>query len=854
MAKSYSTVNGTLKIPGAYSSYSVASQPSGLSTTGVLMLVGEADAGDDFSAETDLEANAFGPDQVSDVVTKYRSGPLVDAFRAAASAANDPEITSSFNRCIMVKTNIGAKASANLPKIGGGTYAVLADKSSGKPGNMISYRTTSAQAETVPTTAATTLAWIPNADTVAYGIRVNGGASVGSTLVANRTPAQFVSDVNGLAGVDATGGANRGILTVAGTLTLDVNPGALPHANNVLITRSVAWAAAPSVGDTLIIPTGSIIAGLNNANVGAYLVLTVGAATVIARKLSDAGAAGPVAGVVTAPTEDKTAPADADLLDTPQTIGAVTDVSCHAPVVINHTAAAVIDGVGKSMEIAELTTGNDLLSRCLFSVSASAPLAYSKVSTLASPQLITSGAEYRVSLAAARTSDRISESWTAGGEVVMSLGYIGATCSLVITDTALTTTCSTPADDLSLTLSDFANVQELADYINSLSPYVATATTVALGTLPVSVLDNVTTTAASAHGVGVARIKDDGYRFYHAVVDNSQLVQVGDPAAQAGAGLPDVMAASLYLSGASKGSTADSDVVAALAALELCQGNFVVPLFSRDATSDKADSLTESGSSYTIAGVHAAVKSHVLAMSTLKRRKNRQAFLSVCDTFSNAKDTASNIASWRCCMPFQDVKEPNSAGTVTQFLPWMAAVKAAGMQAAGFYRNIEFKGINISGALQRAGDFDSRNDSQLEDALSAGLMPIKKAAGGGWTWASDQTTYGRDDNFVFNSVQAVYAADVIALTTAQRMETAFAGKSPADISAATGLSFLEVIMADMFRLKLIAASDDALKGWKNGRVQILGNVMKVSLEIKLATALDFITIDFLVAPVVQTAG
>ena len=86
------------------------------------------------------------------------------------------------------------------------------------------------------------------------------------------------------------------------------------------------------------------------------------------------------------------------------------------------------------------------------------------------------------------------------------------------------------------------------------------------------------------------------------------------------------------------------------------------------------------------------------------------------------------------------------------------------------------------------------------------------------------------------------------------METAFAGKSQADISAAAGLSFLEVIMADMFRLKLIAASDDALKGWKNGKVQILGNVMRVSAEIKLATALDFILIDFLVAPVVQTAG
>jgi hypothetical protein len=790
---------------------------------------------------------------MADVITKYQSGPIVDAFRAAATAANDPEITNSFSRAIMVKTNVGTKASANLPKIGGGTYVVLADKSSGKSGNMISYRTTSAQAEVVPTTSGTTLAWIPNSDTVAYSIRVNGGASVGSTLAANRTPTQFVSDVNGLAGVDASGGVNRNVLTVSSTLTLDVNPGALPHAKNVLITRGVAWAAAPVVGDTLVIPSGSILAGFGSANVGAYLVLTVGSATIIARKMSDAGGAG-VAGVVTTPTEDKTAPADADLMDTPQTIGAVTDIICYSPVVIAATAAAVIPGVGKTLELAELTTGNDLLTRCLFSVSASAPLAYDKVSTAASPQRITSGAEYKVSLATARTSDRVSESWTAGGEVVMSLGYTGATCTLAITSTLLTTTCSNAADDLSLTLTDYANVQELADYINSLTPYSCSATTVALGTLPTSVLDRVSTTAASDHGTEVVRIKDDAYKFHKVVTEGSLLVQVGDPSLRAGSGLPDVMAASLYLSGAAKGSTTDAIVTSALAALELCQGNFVVPCFSRNATADYADALTESGSTYTIAGIHAAVKSHVLAMSTLKRRKNRFAFLSIADTFSNSKDTASNIASYRCAMIFQDFKQADSSGSVVQVLPYMGAALAAGMQAGGFYRNIEFKGINTSGVLHRDGSFDPRNDSNLEDALLAGLMPAKKAAGGGWTWASDQTTYGRDDNFVFNSIQAVYAADIVSLTTAQRMETAFAGKSPADISAAAGLSFLEVIMSDMFRLKLIAASDDALKGWKNGKVQIIGNVMKVSCEIKLATALDFIVIDFLVAPVVQTAG
>jgi hypothetical protein len=204
-------------------------------------------------------------------------------------------------------------------------------------------------------------------------------------------------------------------------------------------------------------------------------------------------------------------------------------------------------------------------------------------------------------------------------------------------------------------------------------------------------------------------------------------------------------------------------------------------------------------------------------------------------------------------MAFQDFKQTGGDGSITQFLPWMGATLAASMQAAAFYKNIELKGINTNGVLSRAGDFNAKKDSDMEDALLSGLLPAKPAVGGGFTWASDQTTYGRDNNFVFNSIQAVYAADTVSLTTAQRMETAFAGKAIADVSAAVALSFLEGIMADMLRLKLIAPSDDAPKGFRNAKVQIRGNAMLVSVEIKLDSAIDFISIEFLVSPVQQTA-
>ena len=75
----------------------------------------------------------------------------------------------------------------------------------------------------------------------------------------------------------------------------------------------------------------------------------------------------------------------------------------------------------------------------------------------------------------------------------------------------------------------------------------------------------------------------------------------------------------------------------------------------------------------------------------------------------------------------------NSAGSLVQFQPWMGAVLAAGMQAAGFYRAIVNKGINTSGVLMRDASFSDKDDSQVEDALLAGLLPARKSLTGGFT-------------------------------------------------------------------------------------------------------------------------
>lgn len=839
MAKQYSTTNGVLRIPGAYTAYTVQTSPGGLATTGVLMLVGEAKGGAHWSLEEDLEvSSSFGPDQLAEVTAKFQGGPLVDAFRGAVNASNDPDIVGSFNRAILVKTNTGTKATAALQVLGGGSYVTVYDRNYGVNGNQTQFAVAQSQAEVAPSTGSFT--YIPAVGTVNIDIRASGSAINTVNVVANRAPNLFVTDVNGSSNADATGGANRNMLTVSGTLAVAIVSG-----NTITLTRSVAWAVTPSIGDTLIIPSTAPAGlrdptgGASDENVGAYVITSATSTVITATKLSDAGRSGAVAGTITPPAATVA----------PVTVAAVTDAAAYAPVTITYpTGAPIANGFGKSLEIGESASpGSDLLERTAYVLGTVTPVSW--VSKSAAPAMLVSSAETEMTITASRSFDNASESFTEGGEIALRIGYTGGAATVSITDTLLTTSTG-----LSLPLANYTTIQALADYISTQAGYTASVGTAALGFLPPQALDRVSSLGVSSNfgTIQPARIKIDAYRMFNAVNEGSRLIQFNDPAERADVGLPTVTSAT-FLSGGTQGGTSNADVSAAIAALELVDGNFLIPLFSRDASDDIVDGDTDASSTYTIASINAAAKAHVLAMSTFKRRKNRQAISSIQSTFAAQQTASANTASFRVGMTFQNVKDLNADSEIITFQPWMAAIKAASMQAAGFYRSITNKKVQVSGVTQAAGDFNPKNDSQLENALIAGLMPLRKSRTGGFEWVSDQTTYGQDDNFVFNSMQAVYAADTISLTTGQRMEQAFVGQSVADISAQVALTALDQIMADFLRLKLIAPSDDALKGYKNAKIRIVGNVMLVSVEIKLATSLDFIVIDFLVSPVQQTA-
>ena len=317
-------------------------------------------------------------------------------------------------------------------------------------------------------------------------------------------------------------------------------------------------------------------------------------------------------------------------------------------------------------------------------------------------------------------------------------------------------------------------------------------------------------------------------------------------------GLPSETASAIFLQGGARGATKAADIADATIAIESIDVNFVVPLFSRDASIDITEGLTDSASTYSISAVNILVRNHVLRMSTARIRKHRTAFVSFWGTFNEAQQESSRMANARVSLSIQRSSQVNPVGEIVSHLPWHTASVAAGMQAAGFYRAIVNRFANIISFEDPQG-FDSGSPGDIELALDSGLLFLEQAVAGN-RWVSDQTTYVVDQNFVFTSIQAVYAVDLVSLNLSRSFQNAFTGQSLADVDASTALSFLASLMDAFKRQRLIASSDDAPLGFRNAKVEINGPVLAINVEIKPSTAIYFIPIAIEVSQIVNSAS
>jgi hypothetical protein len=469
--------------------------------------------------------------------------------------------------------------------------------------------------------------------------------------------------------------------------------------------------------------------------------------------------------------------------------------------------------------------------------------------------VIASAAESKRIIEVGNARDEITEtSDEIGGNIVFSIGYANAAATAAVmsvnkgTKKLTTAITGVAGADFNISLLQYATLKSLADYINSFSGYSVSVPSAYQNSNPM-ILDEVSALGILSLDdslIGIAgRVKNDK----KSVEDFFALSSIVSADINVEAGLP-VVQAKTFFTGGTVGATSGADVLAALTEFEKVRINTVVPLFSRDASLDINESKTDAASSYTIDSIHAAVKSHCILMSNTKNKSERHCVLSFRGSYTDAKLKTAAISSYRAQLVFQDVRALSTDGNLKWMQPWALAAEVAGMRSGAIMGlPLTFKFFNVSGIRQTASildeipedvviDFEPR--TQYDEAIDKGLTFLEAPSSGGFRVIVDNTTYTRDDNWVFNRMATLHASDVIAYDFRLRLENAIVGARNTDWSVASIRSFCESILSGYKGQGLLGSATDAANGFKDLSIRLEGNTVYVDVAVILVEGIDFV--------------
>jgi len=421
----------------------------------------------------------------------------------------------------------------------------------------------------------------------------------------------------------------------------------------------------------------------------------------------------------------------------------------------------------------------------------------------------------------------------------------------------LTTSCTgAPADNLNIILSNYTSISKLVYFINSLGTYTAVLLNTASGAaIPAADLDNVASTEIKIATPSLYRLQ-------------MELVELINGSNLASAALSSTLHAGILLngtfgmSGGAKGASSNTDFSNGFSSSLSEDYNVALPCISQDATADILLGQTDSGSSYTIASVLAAMNSHLIFRGNVQNRKEAQGFGGFRSTTKAAAFAEANsLASYLVQLAIQDVLVVGTDGSLAWKQPHILAALMAGTRLGTEvgeplthkYMNASNVGscVNPITGLP-AGDFDPNLD--YVSAIEKGVITVEKA-NGGWRIVVDNTTYGQDDSFIFNRGSVIEAAQYSVKFVRIQSELAFVGRKVANNQAQAIKTFIRGLLIQLNKASIITSSSDAPNGFveKTFTVEIQGNTALVSLEIKPVQGQDFIFIQFTLGDITQSA-
>lgn len=457
-----------------------------------------------------------------------------------------------------------------------------------------------------------------------------------------------------------------------------------------------------------------------------------------------------------------------------------------------------------------------------------------------------------------RQSDGIEESTDAttgeiGGDIYMEIGCNAVTsCTLTINATQMILDATGGgASDLALNLSEYNTLLDLAEYINAQAGYSCSIPADINGGLPPTVLDRVSTVGVCAGTAGLksGKIKADSYSVQRWFDLNSQLVSVEQTTFL---GFPDEVAKT-FLAGGTLGSSATSSFDAGFTAFEGIRTNTIIPLVSQDASDDIAEdpTITSASSTYDIESIHVLTRDHCKKMSNTINRSERDCFVGFRGTFAEVKTQAKTVASEFVSLCFQDSEVIGTNGELQYKQPHITACVIAGMQAgaevgepmthkymsANGVKHVKKQGITPS-SLEL---YKMANPGDQSAAIVAGLTIVEAPSSGGIRVVLHNTTYQKDQNFVFNRKHVLATAHYIAYNLRTNLEDTFVGEKAKTGTAETIRNFVIAEM-DTFRNDGFIVGDISNKnlGYKNLSVTLIGSSAYIDVIITPVVGIDFI--------------
>lgn len=417
---------------------------------------------------------------------------------------------------------------------------------------------------------------------------------------------------------------------------------------------------------------------------------------------------------------------------------------------------------------------------------------------------------------------------------LLSIQYTGSGTPAVLTIQSgiLTTTITGDApSNLSITLAG-KTIQQLCDLIDASPTYTCTTTYKLASSKSAADLDPISTPL----DILVAKTLRGQQKELLDIIDaESSLIDAARVANVEGIVATSVKA---FLSGGAKGASTNTLFQAGFDALLASRCNIVVPLISQDASALVTLGATDPASTFTVDAVNLQAVTHCITASNTKNRSERNCYISKKAAFASAQSSAQDINHERASMLFQDVEVLGADGNLKFMDPFAAACLVAGMQAGTPVGTpATFKLINASGIRHQ--DYNSKTQAEL--AIDKGLLALEAVDSGGFRVVLQNSTYGKDANFVYNRPSVLAAADAVAYDLRSQLEAIFVGEKARTGSAEAIRNAVISIMSRFLADELIVGDDtNNLLGWKDLLVNISGDVANVEITITPVQGIDFI--------------